>query len=117
MGHSPKTGFYIASKGKRVDFKATTSLFLSGYGIVDITLPKEGVEWLYCRNNHLTELNLPEGLNGLWCRKNKLNSLKLPKSLNVISCDFMDGIEEQDRKERQIEFFQSNFVFPRTNTL
>jgi Leucine-rich repeat (LRR) protein len=42
---------------------------------------------LYCNNNHLTSLSLPESLIQLYCQDNQLTTLPyLPDSLQYVRC-------------------------------
>jgi hypothetical protein len=42
---------------------------------------------VYCENNLLTELEVPDGTSTLWCHGNKLTSLEVPDTIEWLLCD------------------------------
>ena len=72
----------ITNKGKRLEFVCIDGiLYCCDNDLVSLNIP-EGVKTLSCENNLLTELFLPESVKKLWCDK-EINGLK----------EFIDKIE------------------------
>jgi hypothetical protein len=63
-------------------------------------------EWMQFRDKNLVALSLPEGVKIVFCENNKLIKLILPQSVEHIRCDMMNGIEQQDRKGLRINIDQ-----------
>ena len=63
---------------------------MDGYSI-DINgkkeIIKQGSKEVYCHNNQLTELNLPDGVRVVYCWGNQLTELILPDGVKWVSCD------------------------------
>ena len=43
--------------------------------------------WLYCNNNQLTELVIPEGVTHVYCVFNQITHLTIPDSVEWVSAD------------------------------
>ena len=87
----PQNGYYITKDGKRVELIFASNIFLYGLNITHMIIP-EWAHYIECDHNHITTLYLPE-------------------SVIDITCDLMNGIEEQDRWGLNMNIFQSNFVY------
>lgn len=79
-------GYYITSKGERVELESKDSLGLNDRDIVELVVPL-GVKLVYCWDNKLKELNLPEGIKDVYCSDNELKELELPKGVKWVVCD------------------------------
>jgi len=50
---------------------------------VEFSISKNSI---FCYNNQLTELNLPNGVEYVWCYNNQLTELVLPNGVESVSC-------------------------------
>ena len=65
----------ITSKGNSIEFECNDILF--------------------CSYEDLVSLEVPEGVKKVWCRDNKLTKLKIPESVTMLICDKeIIGLEE-----------------------
>lgn len=78
---------YITTSGKIGGTSlATPYLNLSFCNIHQLFIP-EGIQYLYCHNNYITELILPSTLIYLYCDKNKIKELILTENIKYVRCD------------------------------
>ncbi len=96
--------YYITESGEKFDIPLD-EYDLSGYRITSIFI-SDDKDCIWCDNNLLTELIIPEGVTNIACEKNKITSLNLPFSVEVIWCDMMDKLEEQYKKNIDIYIYQ-----------
>ena len=72
--------------GEEVEFKIDNNyVFCSNNQLTELHIPN-GVENVYCSNNKLTELNLPNGVEKVYCYNNELTELKIPNGVEVVDC-------------------------------
>ena len=76
---------HLSNDGKTLD--------LGNFKLTELPELPEGLKYLYCGNNKLTELpelpELPKGLETLYCSNNQLTQLpELPKGLLILDCDY-----------------------------
>ena len=82
-------GYYITSKGTKHIIEPNTDckLYLSYMDIIELTIPY-GTKWIYCSNNQLKELIIPDTVEYIRClRNNNLSNLILPESIRWVDCD------------------------------
>jgi hypothetical protein len=81
-------GYYITENNPtvKVPLEPQEETILFSKEIIELILPK--CERVYCWNNYLTELTIPEGVKLISCEYNKLEELILPKSIKYINCRF-----------------------------
>ncbi len=53
-------------------------------------------------NKNIKEITLPDNLTIAAIYNNHIQSLTLPISLKTLRCDFINGLEEQNRKDLKI---------------
>ncbi len=81
-------GFYITTSGERKEFSPLS------WGVVLLS------------NSNIKEIHIPIDAKHTGCQYNNITSLTLPNTLESISCDLMNGIEEQNRKKLYMAIFQ-----------
>jgi hypothetical protein len=74
--------YYITTSGKTIEYNASSIVILI--------------------NKHIKEITLPDNANFAVLNNNPIQSLTLPISLSTLRCDFINGIEEQNRKDLRI---------------
>jgi Leucine-rich repeat (LRR) protein len=98
-------GYYIQKQNPtvKIPLKPKDNLILFNLNIVELVLPKckevycdnnllkelilpDGCEYVDCSNNQLTELIVPNSVKQFYCYKNKLTKIIIPKSCKFISC-------------------------------
>ena len=79
-------GYYITSKGKRVELRGMGRISIPYTDIVELVIP-DGAKSVHCNNNLLTELIIPDGVITLDCGNNNIRELILPDSIITIWCE------------------------------
>ena len=81
-----KNGYYITSKGEKVDIIPLLETRFNGRGITELVIP-DGMEQVYCHENKLTKLILADGVERVICHNNKLTELIIPEGVRTLECD------------------------------
>jgi hypothetical protein len=79
-------GYYIQkhNPAKKVILKTNDDIDICDMGIIELALPKCRRVW--CWNNELSSLIVPEGCELINCSHNNLKELIIPKSCKYIYC-------------------------------
>jgi hypothetical protein len=79
-------GYYITSNNptEKVPLEPQDEFFLYKWSLIELVLPK--CRDVYCYNNQLTELIIPEGCEYVECQYNNLIKLIIPENCEFIGC-------------------------------
>ena len=73
--------------GEKVVFKISNkSVYCYNNKLTELNIPN-GVESVFCHNNKLTALHLPNGVENVNCSNNQLTELRLPDSVEKVYFD------------------------------
>ncbi len=92
-------GQYITKSGRAVKFR-TVHYIETTFGRMHQKQSR------YLCNKNIVKLVLPDDIEKVYCEKNHITSLTIPSSLEYISCDLMNGIEEQNREGLKLSIWQ-----------
>jgi len=70
-----------------IEFKISSNkeVYCWNNQLTELNIPN-GVKYVYCYNNQLTELNLPNGVEKVFCYNNQLTELHLPNGVKEVYC-------------------------------
>ena len=97
----------INSKGHKIEFDKSFNdhLYCQNEGeicLVSLDVSSD-VRHLYCNENELSELVIPEGVLRVYCYSNNITELNLPSSLEYLYCDkTVKGLSEYIGKVNMI---------------
>jgi hypothetical protein len=75
-----------------IEFDFKSNIYCSNNQLTELKLPN-GVEYVDCHNNQLTELILPNGIKVVHCYVNQLTELNIPDGVKNVTC-FNNPIKE-----------------------
>ena len=92
--------------GNKIEFDCThIELWCPNNQLKELIIP-EGVNTVYCQNNQLTELILPEGVTYVSCNNNQLTELIIPDSVTYLYADKkVAGLEKCIGTDVEIELY------------
>jgi hypothetical protein len=87
------------SKGKKLEFVVNSFGWFNcqNEDLIELEIP-EGIKWVSCKDNKLTE-----GCEGVYCQDNQIKTLKLPNSMEWVRCD-LGVINLNDYKGKNVKF-------------
>lgn len=65
----------------------------------------EGNIFIFCYNNNIKYLNVPESCFELYCYNNKITELNLPVSIGKVECDLLQVINYEWCEELELTIF------------
>ncbi len=86
-------------------FGGSEGYYVSYSRITELTIIEPSLN-LYCNNNLISFLVLKEGFTRVCCFHNNISSLIIPSTVRSITCDLMNGIEEQYNQGMYMQIFQ-----------
>jgi hypothetical protein len=93
MSNLNSNGYYISQCNPKIKIPLEPNdfIYLCDMDLIELVLPQ--CKKIYCRNNFLTKLIVPEGCEVVDCQRNKLISLNIPQSCIRVSCHTNNLIE------------------------
>ncbi len=105
--------YYVTELGEKINI---TPNF---YGYIDVhykniikLVISSGVKSVVCYRNKISSIEFPEGVKFIDCERNpRLKSITLPESAKNIISNLMDGLEGQNKKEMDMQIYQSDYIW------
>ena len=108
-GFLPQTGYYITESGKRIEITPDSYIYLTKKYLIEAVIPL-GCNRVDCNfNKKLRTLNVPNDVEIIQFVDTNIQSFNFPSSAVSIQCDLSNGIEQQYKKNLDLQIYQKDY--------